>query len=419
MRPVLTPAEMSEADQHAVAAGTPEAVLVERAGRAVARHARRMLGGAYGRRVTVVTGKGNNGADGRVAARRLREQGVGVDELALARGFEDAALARAVGRADLVIDAMYGTGFRGALEGAAAAFATWTDSEGVPVLAVDIPSGVNGITGGAEGPAVRARETICFAAYKAGLLLEPGRALAGRVTVVDIGIAVETELAVYDAADLVLPARGADAHKWSAGCLVVGGSSGMIGAPLLTGRAALRVGSGMVVCAVPGRDAAAQVSGGELVARALSASANGALAEDAAGEVLKEIGRYRALAIGPGLGRQDGTQLAVRRIVAEADAAVVIDADALNALASDPSALAERVAAGRPTAVLTPHGAEFERLAGGPIGDDRVAAARGLAARLNAIVLLKGPGTVIAHPDGRAIVNRTGGAALATAGTGD
>ena len=156
MKVVLTPAEMAEADRHAIASGTPEAVLVERAGSAVARHAQRMLGGAYGRRVSVVTGKGNNGADGRVAARRLRERGIGVDELSLERGFADGELRRAVGRADLVIDAMYGTGFRGQLEGAAAAVAEWSSASDVPVLAVDIPSGVNGATG-ACGPG-RARE---------------------------------------------------------------------------------------------------------------------------------------------------------------------------------------------------------------------------------------------------------------------
>jgi NAD(P)H-hydrate epimerase len=419
MQPVLTPAQMAEADRHAIAAGTPEAVLVERAGRAVSRHALRMLGGAYGRRVTIVAGKGNNGADGRVAARRLRALGIGVDELDLERGFGAVELARALGRADLVIDAMYGTGFRGALDGSAAAVAEWSETTGVPVLAVDIPSGVNGATGAVEGAAVRATETICFAAYKPGLLFEPGRTHAGRVTIADIGIAVDANLTVLAVTDLVLPQRGGDAHKWSAGCLVVGGSSGMVGAPLLTGRAALRTGAGMVVCAVPGRDAAAQVSGRELVARPLPATANGGLDEDAASEVLKEIARYGALAIGPGLGREPATQSAARAIVAEADIAVVVDADALNAVAVDPSGLHAREHAGLPPAVLTPHAAEYERLAGRPVGDDRVAAARELAAELRSIVLLKGPGTVIAAPDGRAVVNRTGGPALATAGTGD
>jgi NAD(P)H-hydrate epimerase len=314
---------------------------------------------------------------------------------------------------------MYGTGFRGRLAAGAERVAVALERSAVPVLAVDIPSGVDGATGAIAGAAVRARETICFAAYKPGLLFEPGRALAGRVSVVDIGIRVNAALAVYDVTDLALPERGADSHKWSAGLLVVGGSSGMVGAPLFSGRAALRTGAGMVVCAVPGHDAAAQVSGQELVARALPASDTGALEEDAAAEVLREGGRYRALAIGPGLGREPGTQAAVRHIVTETDVAVVIDADALNAVAADPSCLQVRHDAGRPLAVLTPHGGEYERLAGRPVGADRVAAARDLAAQLHAVVLLKGPGTVIAAPDGHAVVNRTGNAALATAGTGD
>jgi hydroxyethylthiazole kinase-like uncharacterized protein yjeF len=175
----------------------------------------------------------------------------------------------------------------------------------------------------------------------------------------------------------------------------------------------------MVVCAVPGAAAAAQVSGPELVARALPATDSGALDDGAASEVLKELSRFRALAIGPGLGRENGTQAAVRRIIAEADVPIVIDADALNAVAVDPSVLLARHNAGYAPAVLTPHAGEYERLAGRPVGDDRLAAARELAARLHAIVLLKGPGTVIAAPHGDAVINRTGGPALATAGTGD
>ena len=425
MRIVLTPAEMAEADQHAIATGTPEAVLVERAGRAVARHALRMLGAPYGRRVTVVSGKGNNGADGRVAARLLRAQGIGVDEFLLADGIDPAALHRALARADLAIDAMYGTGFRGTLDGDAMTVARAFDAVNVAVLAVDIPSGVDGTTGVVAGAAVRAAETICFAAYKPGLLFEPGATYAGRVALADIGIAVVAfdggggQCAVLEVADLALPDPSAESHKWSSGCLVVGGSSGMAGAPVLAGSAALRSGAGMVLCAVPGVAAAAQVSGHELVARALPATAGGALDEDAATDVLKDVSRFRALVIGPGLGRERGTQAAVRRIIAEADVPIVIDADALNAIAVDPGVLLARHNAGYTPAVLTPHAGEYERLAGRPVGSDRLAAARELAARLHAIVLLKGPGTVIAAPDRDALINRTGGPALATAGTGD
>ncbi|HEY5173020.1 MAG TPA: NAD(P)H-hydrate epimerase, partial [Acidimicrobiia bacterium] len=190
MQPVVTPAEMGEADRETISSGTPEAVLVERAGSAVARHALRMLGGTYGRRVVVVCGRGNNGADGGVAARHLRRRGIGVDELALVDGVGEPALRRALARADLAIDAMFGTGFRGALEGDAALVARALFETAVPTLAIDIPSGVDGDTGEVRGDAVRAHETVCFAAFKPGLLFEPGRTHAGRVFVVDIGIDV-------------------------------------------------------------------------------------------------------------------------------------------------------------------------------------------------------------------------------------
>jgi ADP-dependent NAD(P)H-hydrate dehydratase / NAD(P)H-hydrate epimerase len=422
---VVTPAEMGEADRRTISAGTPEAVLVERAGGAVARHALRMLGGVYGRRVVVVRGRGNNGADGAVAARHLRARGIGVDEFALADGIDDTLLVRALARAHLAIDAMFGTGFHGALEGDAAVVARAFDAAAIPTLAVDIPSGVDGTTGAVAGAAVGADETVCFAALKPGLLFEPGRTRAGRVRVVDIGIDAASvwdgpsQLHVLGPEDLRLPRRAADAHKWSAGVLIVGGSTGMTGAPVMAGHAAARSGAAMVVCGVPGADAAARAGGSELVARALAATGDGGLAAGAADEVLADSSRFRALAVGPGLGREPETQTAVRRLVAACPVAIVVDADGLNALADDPEALHARAAAGLPTAILTPHAGEYARLAGHAPGEDRVAAARDLAARLGAIVLLKGPGTVIAAPDGHAVVNRTGDRALAAAGTGD
>lgn len=420
MKPVLTPEEMAAADRRAIAAGATEAVLVERAGRAVAHEALSVLSGRYGRRAVVVCGKGNNGADGRVAARILRMRGVGVDEFALADALDGAVLQRAVARADIAIDAMFGTGFRGRLEGDAAQVAGVFEAARATVLAVDIPSGVDGATGAVRGPAVAADATVSFAALKPGLLFEPGRTLAGRVEVVDIGIdAGAPDLHVLDERDLALPVRVAGAHKWSSGLLVIGGSTGMTGAPVMSSRAAARSGAGMVVCALPGREAAARASADEIVTRALPATEGGALAEDAARAVLDGIGRFRAAAIGPGLGRDARTQAAIGRIIAEAPVPIVVDADALNALAEDSAPLRVRHAAGLPLAVLTPHAGEYERLAGEPVGEDRLAAARKLAARTNAVVLLKGPGTVIAHPHGDAVINRTDSPALATAGTGD
>src|SRR5690349_18558674 len=172
---------MGEADRRAIAAGTPETTLIDRAGAAVAWTVRRMLGGVYGRRVVVVEGKGNNGADGRVAARVLRGWGVRVDEFALADGIDHDAFMRALEPADVFVDAMFGTGFRGALDGDAAWVAAAVSRATCDVVAIDIPSGIDGATGAAKGAAMHADATVCFAALKPGLVFEPGRALAGDV----------------------------------------------------------------------------------------------------------------------------------------------------------------------------------------------------------------------------------------------
>jgi len=426
MKPVLTPAEMAAADERAIAAGTPVEMLMERAGRAVAWAVRRVAGAAYGRRVAIVCGKGNNGGDGLVAARVLRGWGMRADVLALAQlgdGAEArAAVARAVGRADVVVDAMYGTGFRGALEGAARDVVAVLDADTArpPVVAVDIPSGVDGLTGAVAGAAVRAHVTVAFAALKPGLLFEPGRTRAGAVDLVDIGIDVAAaRVAVTERGDVVAPAqrRARTAHKWQSGVMVVGGSAGMTGAPMMASRAALRAGAGIVWCymAHAAAGASAGAAGGEVITRAVPATPDGGLDGAAVPELLHSAGRFGALVVGPGLGRSEATAAAVRRLVAEATVPLVLDADGLNALDGDLAPLTRRAA---PT-VLTPHAGEYERVAGGPVGDDRLAAARRLAERAGSVVLLKGPATVIAAPDGTARINPTGGEWLATGGTGD
>ncbi|MFM8305276.1 MAG: NAD(P)H-hydrate dehydratase [Actinomycetota bacterium] len=421
MEPVLTPEEMRAADRRAIASGTPESVLMDRAGRAVAWAARQRLGRTYGARVVVACGPGNNGGDGRVAARVLRGWGARVDVVDVGSGVDAAALVRRVGRADLVVDAMYGTGFRGEMAGDARLVCDVLVAFPGPVVSVDIPSGVDGLTGAVCGVAVRADETVVFAARKPGLLFEPGRSLAGTVRVVDIGIAVTDDGAppptfVTTGEDVAewLPARPADAHKWSAGCLVVGGSGGMTGAPLLASLAALRAGAGMVWCGLPGRDAAVRASGTEVITRSLPDD-DGALSAAAAEVVLDDVDRFRSVAIGPGLGRADGTAVAVRRLVSEVAVPLVVDADALHALAGHLDALQHR----RVPAVLTPHAGEYAALSGSPLSTDRVEAARVLAAATGAVVLVKGPGTVVADPAGRAAICPLGGSGLATAGTGD
>jgi ADP-dependent NAD(P)H-hydrate dehydratase / NAD(P)H-hydrate epimerase len=425
MEPVLTPAAMREADRRAIAAGVDEAILIERAGRAVAWHARAMLGGTYGRRIVVLCGNGNNGNDGRVAARVLAQWGARVTRVDLCDALDDSALRRALDECDLAIDAMFGFGFRGELDGVAAAI----DAElyrAPRILAVDMPSGVDGTTGeirgaGFVGGAVLADETLVLAALKPGLLFEPGRFHAGRVTIADIGIELGNvdvwNWTRADAANAPLE-RWPQEHKWSSAVLVVGGSTGMFGAPLLSARAAQRCGSGMVVVAAPQGCDPTQLAP-EVVVRTIPTMPDGAMSDTAADAVLADLGRFAALVIGPGLGRLRPTQRAVRSIVASASVPTVVDADALHALSPDYSELKVRTTSGLPSAILTPHAGEFRSLSGRDIGTDRIEAARWLARETHAVVLLKGPGTVVAEPGGFVAVVANGGSELATAGSGD
>jgi NAD(P)H-hydrate epimerase len=394
MLPVLTPEEMGAVD---AAAPEPTDVLIGRAGAAVARHALDLLGGTYGRRVVVVAGKGNNGNDGREAARRLRLRGVRVVVVDAGGGPADVPIA------DLVIDAAYGTGFRGEYRP--------PDPRGAPVLAVDIPSGVDGLTGRVDGGAVRADRTVTFAALKPGLLLHPGRDLAGDTVVADIGLDVSGALAgVVDGRDVAgwLPPRPAETHKWRAAVTLVAGSPGMTGAAHLAARAAQRAGAGMVRVATPGLDGDPGLPT-EAVGVAVPLAGWDAT-------ILAEVERAGALVVGPGLGLSAPAATAVHHVVTSASVPVVVDGDGLSALGAQAGDI---VARREVPAILTPHDGEFERLAGRPPGDDRIAAARSLAGATGAIVLLKGATTVIAHPDGRVRLSLTGDARLATAGTGD
>ena len=409
MRPVLTPEEMAEADRRTIAAGTPVEVLMERAGRAVAWALRRSSSaGVYGRRVVVVCGKGNNGGDGKVTARALRSWGMQVDVFELEAGIDRGRFGHALERAECAVDAMFGTGFKGELEGDAEWVAEQLFARGPYTLAVDIPSGIDGLTGDLRGSAVRADGTLTFAALKPGLLLEPGRFHTGDVEVADIGIEVGTPaIGVTEAADVAaaVAPRPPSAHKWQTGLMVVGGSNGMTGAPLMVSHAAMRAGAGIVWCCIPGEGGAVRAAGTEVITKDLPTLT----------DALRDIERFVALVVGPGIGRDDAVATGVRELVAKATIPLVLDADGLNALAGDVEPLRARHV---PT-VVTPHDGEYERLAGEPVGADRLAAAHRLAERSGAVVLLKGPATIVAEPGGRTAINPTGGPWLATAGTGD
>lgn len=377
-------------------------MLVSRAGAAVAREALRMMGGGYGRRVTVVAGKGNNGADGCEAARRLAHRGVRITMI------EAADAPPQLGDCDLVIDAAYGTGFKGEYIA--------PDPGRAPVLAVDIPSGVDGLTGEAGPSAVRANRTVTFAALKPGLLLGAGPGLAGVTSLADIGLDARgaANSWLVEGSDVAgwLPARSADAHKWKSAAWVAAGSPGMTGAAHLCAGAVLRAGAGTVRLGVPGSEAKSLPSAPEVVGRSLSA-------EGWENELVADLGRARVLVIGPGLGRTPAVSAAVRRAVCLApETATVIDADALWAIGEGEEA-ASILAPRRAPTVLTPHDGEFAHLSGGPVPSDRVGAVRDLARRLKATVLLKGPATLVGDADGKVMVTNTGDPRLATAGTGD
>ena len=403
MIPVVTPTEMGAIDD---AAPEPVEKLIERAGAAVAREALDLLGGAYGRRVVVVAGTGNNGADGRDAARRLRRRGVSVRE------FSVDEVPASLPPCDLVIDAAFGTGFHG--EWAA------PDPGEAPVLAVDVPSGVDALTGAAGEGVMRATRTVTFQAYKPGLLSGPGRELAGDVRVADIGLDVSSATChLVEGADVARwwPRRPSDAHKWRSAVKVVAGSAGMPGAAVLCSTAAARAGGTLVSLSSPG---ATPDTRPEIVQTHVDA-------HDFADEALVDLDRFSALVVGPGLGRDDAVLRSTRTCISDAAVATVIDGDALFACSRHPDGPAAALGGRTDPTVLTPHDGEFEYLTGSGPGADRVASARAAAAEFGCVVLLKGPTTVVACPPGDGdptssapvLLVADGDQRLATAGTGD
>jgi NAD(P)H-hydrate epimerase len=449
VKPVLTPEEAVELDRAAQAEGIPAGALMERAGRALARAARELAGGAYGRRAVVVCGKGNNGGDGLVAARQLARWGVRTtvvllevaDELrepaatnlrrlsetpsVRVHPFEERRLRRELDRADVVVDAIFGTGFRGMPEDEWASAISALNEAGAPVVAVDIPSGVHGGTGAVDGDAVRADLTVTFGAPKLGAVLLPGAEHAGVIRVVDIGFPddlVHPGIWLTEPGDVAawLPARHTDTHKRASGVLVVvGGSRAMTGAPKLIARAATRIGTGLVTVATPvSAIGAIQADLSEPTFLPLDETSSGTTSEHALPTVLERLDGADAIAVGPGMTTDPSTASFVRELVRRSPVPVVLDADGLNAFTGRAGDVRDRQA----PAVLTPHAGEFGRLSGVKAHDleaDRPTHVRALAEQTDAVVVLKGSRSLIAEPGGRLLVNLTGSPVLATAGTGD
>ena len=420
-RPILTVAEMTAADAAAIAAGTPGIELMERAGQAVADAVAQRF---RAQPTLVLCGPGNNGGDGYVAARLLKVRGWPVEVRALGDPATDdakAAAARWLGTTKpldgalaghLVVDALFGAGLSRPLDSVAAGVATQLASRPETVVAVDVPSGVPGDTGKPLGAAVCAGLTVTFHARKVGHVLEPGRGLCGDVVVADIGLGDTPSRIVENGPDLWLPRfpwPAASSHKHSRGRLiVVSGEALSTGAARLAARAGLRIGAGLVTLWSPTDAVAANAAHLEAVMlRAFDTD----LELEQAGD------QADAAVVGPAAGVTESTVLNVLAL-ARTGAALVIDADGITVFRDDRDELFSVLDRDD---VLTPHPGEFERLFPGLLKGSahRLEAARKAAEKAGAVVLLKGPDTVIAAPDGRAAVNLNGSPWLATAGSGD
>jgi len=447
---------MREIDRRAIEDyGIPGRELMERAGIAVSAEVSALLEstGLHGP-VVVLAGPGNNGGDALVSARYLRGAGIEVRIWLLASpermGAETAAnleRLRAGGgnwklldedgfpeciedlsSASLAVDGIFGTGFRGGMEGMSARAVLLLDELGTAAVAIDIPSGLDGETGSVSGPAVRALKTVTMGLPKTGLFRGSGLEYAGAVTVADIGLppelveTVETPVEMLIPSDVApfLPPRSRISHKGDYGkVLIVAGSPGMTGAAILASRAALRSGAGLVTVACP-RSLVPTVAAGtaEVMTLPLPEGEDGAVSPDAGGPVLEFLAAADAAVVGPGLSRGPGPARLTADLIAASPVPLILDADALAVVARDRSLLSRAAS----PLVLTPHPGEMARLDGtsaAEVNADREGIARRFAAEHGVTLVLKGAGTVVAPPAGPVMVNPTGNPGMATAGSGD
>lgn len=435
---VLTTSEMERADRLTIAAGTPGFALMLSAGQAVAGAAMDLVDNGP---IVVIAGPGNNGGDGFVAAAELAARGRDVsvvllcerdslkgDAASAARGWKYPVLPfnpHAIGKPALIIDALFGAGLDRTVKDEPAEMIEAINANGAPVLAVDLPSGINGTSGSVMGVAVRATETVTFFRRKPAHLLIPGRIYCGRVRVADIGInekvLAEIQPKTFENVPSLwrpsFPVPQIDGHKYDRGHVVaVSGGLAATGAARLAARGALRAGAGLVTLASP-RDALA-VNASALMAVMVRAI-------DTAAEFAEMLGdkRLNACVIGPGAGISERSRDFVLRILF-ARRSVVLDADALTSFADAPERLFEAIKASHdPQVVLTPHEGEFPRLFSDISNKhpfrSKLERVRAAAERSGAVVLLKGPDTVVASPDGRATIASNAPPWLATAGAGD
>jgi ADP-dependent NAD(P)H-hydrate dehydratase / NAD(P)H-hydrate epimerase len=431
---LLTAEEMGRADRLAIDGGVPGATLMENAGRAVAEEVARRYPDIE--TVVVLCGPGNNGGDGFVASRHLEQRGYKIrlgfdgdaarlpaDAAAMAKGFAGRRVPlhpNILSGADVVVDALFGAGLARPIEGHLAHLIDGVNASGLPVIAVDVPSGVDGTTGKVRGVAIQAAATVTFFRLKPGHLLLPGRSLCGEVSLADIGIPAGVLAKIAPKTFINEPALWLahypwpkdESHKYARGhAVVVSGPVYSTGAARLGARGALRVGAGLVTVASP-RDAVT-VNAAQLTAIMVRE------ADDARGlKALLADPRKNAVLIGPGIGVGARTKEMVLAALSSG-AALVLDADALTSFAEDPRPLFAAIAARKAPVVFTPHDGEFARLFGDLGSLPKLDRARQAASRSGAIIALKGADTVVAAPGGRASINATTSPWLATAGTGD
>lgn len=450
---VVTGKEMQLIDREAIEKYSIASLnLMQRAGTKVAQTAQNILAGGKGRNVVVVSGSGNNGGDGFVAARLLHEVGFSVKVFVFAPNkklssdastnfakIKDLTKAtflsqetlpfflKATAEADLTIDAIFGTGFSGKPGGLAKKVIEVVNKSGAEVLSVDIPSGVEADTGRVYGEAVKATRTVTFGLPKLGCLTSPGASFTGSLSVADIGFPSQLlerkgylNLATPEELSRMLPERKPDAHKKECGMVfVLAGSVGMTGAAAMTSQTAMRAGAGIVTLGIPeSLNDIMEAKLTEVMTYPLAETAERTLDAGAYHQVMEKLEEFDVLAIGPGLTQHESTVKLVRDLLENVKLPVVLDADGLNALVGQTHLLKKRAA----ETVITPHPGELGRLVGktaAEVQEDRVGFAKQAATQWRVVTVLKGTRSVIAEPGGEVFINSTGNSGMASAGTGD
>ncbi|HEX7343618.1 MAG TPA: NAD(P)H-hydrate dehydratase [bacterium] len=453
MKKIATAEEMHRLDTAAIEeGGVPGMILMENAAVGILRVIRDALGvNLRQRKFIIVCGRGNNGGDGYALARHLFNRGGEVHVLSFGPiadlkgdAAQNALIYQNIGgnilelrqggaipelpSADLIIDALLGTGLAGSAKGQIARAIEWVNSRPEPVLSVDIPSGVESDTGLAHGPAVQANWTVTMGLLKRGLVLPPGRDLAGKITIANISLPPRVRVGTHIHFNLLeptdiramCPRRAATAHKGDCGrAFVLAGSPGMTGAAALCSQATLRIGAGLVILGIPtGLNPIMEAKLTEVMTRRLAENAEGCLCPDALPTIEEIVSWADVIGIGPGLSQHPDTEHTVRTLLATIKKPLVIDADGLNVLGREME-FAGMLPAG---SILTPHPGEFSRLCGKPISHilaHRVDLVAEKAAAWGTVLVLKGSPTIIADPGGEVYCNPTGGPALATGGSGD